>query len=281
MRFKDVLRKNWLLLAALSVVTVGCFHDEELRKELFTVNTRVLALENEVQDKQQTNSRQQFSASSRVSEMQDELLKIRGEINRLQVGIQKGEVPGLNENEPSIAKQVAAINEKLNSIDLEKLEQRILGLEKAQDEILSILQKLDKKKAEKPLNRKPKLGNLKAIEHAFHSKQYKEIVEEAPSLLSNKAHHKEFESIRYFYSESLYMLGNTREAAVSFGELLKKEGRADLGPKIRMRMGDCFRKLGDKKTAIAYYKLLVEKFPKASESEEAKKHIKKLESHST
>src|SRR5471030_177840 len=135
MRFNSVFKKNWLLYAALSVSTVGCFHDEELQKEVFNANTRILALENELQDKQQVNSRQYVSASSRVSQMQEDLLKIRGEIDRLQVGVQKGEIPGLGEQEPSIAKQITSTKEKLEAFD-----QRLIALEKAQDEILSILE---------------------------------------------------------------------------------------------------------------------------------------------
>ncbi len=89
------------------------------------------------------------------------------------------------------------------------------------------------------------------------------------------------ELIRYYYSESLFRVGNVREAAISFSELLKKENLGDLGPKVRLRMGDCFRNLGDKKTAEAYYKLLIEKFPQSHESELAKKQIKKLEAKPT
>jgi TolA-binding protein len=276
-----VYKKNWLLLAALSFMSVGCFRDDELRKELFTANTRILALENEFQDKHQMNSRQQVSASSRVSQMQDELAKLRGEVDRLQVGIQKGEVPGLDDHEPSIAKQVAAIHEQLKDVDLHKLQERMIALEKAQTEMLSLLEKMDKKKLTKPHNKRAALQNTKGFEHAFHNKQFKDIVDEAPTVLSGKIAHKEAESIRYFYSESLYRLGNMREAAVSFAELLEQDLRAELAPKVRLRMGDCFRNLGDKKTAIAYYKLLVEKFPKATESEEARKHLKKLDTRST
>lgn len=270
-------KKKFLVFGILSLVSQACFHDEELRKEFFNVNTRVVALEQELQDKQQMNSRQQVSASSRVSQMQDELQKIRGEIDRLQVGIQKGEIPGLNENEPTIAKQLATTSEKLIA-DLQKLEERMTALEKTQNEVLSILEKMDKKKGAKPQNKQTQLSNLKSMTQAFEKKRFQEIVSDAPQLLSQKGLRKsDYSQIRYFYSESLYKVGKIKEAAISFGELSKKEGRGDLGPKIHLRLGDCFRNLGDKKTALAYYRQVVEKFPKASESESARKNIKKLE----
>ncbi len=273
--------KKWLLIPAFSVSLIGCFHDEELRKELFTVNTRVLALETELQDKQQINSRQYVSASSRVGQMEQDLQKMKGEIDRLELGVQKGELPGTRDTDPSIAKDIAAIAEKLKNFDPEKyskFDERILALEKTQNEILALLEKIDKKRSEKPAS-KIKLSTLKGVEEAFHKKQFKEIVENAPELLSNKHHAKDADMLKYYYAESLFRTGNMKESAIAFGELIKKESIASFAPKIRLRLGDCFRNLGDKKTAIAYYKLLLEKFPSASESETAKQHIKKLQEH--
>jgi tetratricopeptide (TPR) repeat protein len=271
-----MFKKNWLLLTVLSVNTVACFHDEEARKQLFNVNTRLVSLEHDIQDKEQTNSRQYVNASGRTSQIQEDLQRLKGELDRLQIGVQKGEIPGMSGSEPSIAQQIAMINEKLKNFNADKIEERIVELEKAQKEILNLLEKLDKKKAESHTTKKQKLNSLTAIEQAFHNKHYKDIVQEAPQLLSKKGN-KDANSIRYYYAESLYKVGDMREAAISFGELLKTETHGDRGAKIRLHMGDCFRKLGDKKTAIAYYKLLVEKFPKSSESQSAKEHIKKLE----
>lgn len=256
---------------ALSIMSMGC--QDELKKELFNVNTRVLALENEVQDKQQMNSRQYVSSSSRTSKVEEDLKKIKGEMDRLQIGIQKGEIPGMDDGEPSIAKQVASLREKVT-----ELEQRVQEFEKSQKEILTVLEKIDKKKVQSPGSQKTKLTNAKAFERAFHSKHYRDIVESAPNFIANK-HNKDRDLVRYYYSESLFKTGNTKEAAVSFGDLIQKFQGGDKAPKVRLRLGDCFRILGDKKTALEYYKILVEKYPKASESLEAHNHIKKLEAH--
>ena len=106
------------------------------------------------------------------------------------------------------------------------------------------------------------------------------MVDDAPQVLATKGL-KNADLIRFYYSESLFRLGNVREAAIAFSELLKKDNLGDLGPKVRLRMGDCFRTMGDKKTAESYYKLLIEKFPQSKESEIAKKLIKKLEAKPT
>lgn len=271
--------KKWFLIGCLSFLIVGCFHEEELRKELFNVNTRLLTLENELQDKQQANSRQYVSASSRTGQLEDELRKIHGDIDRLQTGIQRGELPGQSASEPSVAKQIAEIKERLKQFDAEKLksiEERVLAVEKAQIDILASLEKAEKsEKSDKKKNKKEKGSTLKSLEQDFQAKRYKSLVETIPSLLEKPG--KDNDMLRYYYSESLFKIGNMREAAVSFGELLKKESLGHINPKVRLRMGDCFRNLGDKKTAVAHYKLLVDKYPDSSEAEVAKKLIKKIE----
>ncbi len=268
-----VCKNRLFLLSILVALLSACMHDE-LRKDLFNVNTRVLALESELHDKQQTNSRQNISTSSRLNQMQEDLQKIRGDIDKLNVGVRTGELPGQGDQEPSLAKQMAELKELVKDYNPEKnaaLEEKVDALEKTQIEILSLLEKLDKKKGD---NKKTKLTS-KTIEHAFHAKHFKEIVEDAPHILASKGL-KHSESIRYYYSESLFRTGSIQEAAISFSELLKKDHLGDLEPKARLRMGDCFRSLGDKKTALSYYKLLIDKFPESKESELAKKHIKKL-----
>ncbi len=269
--------KKWFFVGCLSFLLVGCLHEEELRKELFNVNTRLLTLENELQDKQQANSRQYVSTSSRTGQLEDELRKIHGDIDRLQTGVQRGELPGQTSSEPSIAKQISEIRERLKQFDLEKLktiEERVLAVEKAQIEVLAALEKTDKPEKKKS-NKKEKVPTLKSLEQDFQARRYKGIVETIPSLLEKPG--KDNDMLRYYYSESLFKIGNMREAAVSFGELLKRENLGHFNPKVRLRMGDCFRNLGDKKTAIAHYKLLVDKYPESSEADLAKKLIKKFD----
>ena len=48
-------------------------------------------------------------------------------------------------------------------------------------------------------------------------------------------------------------------------------------PKLHLRMGDCFRLLGDTKAALVYYKELIEQHPTAKETTYAKKYIPRLE----
>ena len=44
-----------------------------------------------------------------------------------------------------------------------------------------------------------------------------------------------------------------------------------------MRMGDCFRHLGEYSTARLYYSELIEEFPRTTEAERARQRIKELD----
>ena len=48
-------------------------------------------------------------------------------------------------------------------------------------------------------------------------------------------------------------------------------------PLLQLRMGDCFRQLGDTKTALIYYNELLAVYPKSSEAALASSYVKKLE----
>ena len=82
--------------------------------------------------------------------------------------------------------------------------------------------------------------------------------------------------MKYFYSESLFKLGRISEAAIAYDALMKEKNLAEKTSKVRLRMGDCFRFLGETKAALLYYQELIDKHPKTDEAKYAKKYIEKL-----
>ena len=67
----------------------------------------------------------------------------------------------------------------------------------------------------------------------------------------------------YLYAESLFKLGNLKDAAIEFHDFLDSKPPVKYLPHAKMRMGDCYRHLGDKETASIYYEELITEFPKA------------------
>ncbi len=84
--------------------------------------------------------------------------------------------------------------------------------------------------------------------------------------------------MKYLYSESLFKLGRIDEAAISYSELMEKKDLASRSSKVYLRLGDCFRFLGENKTALLYYQDLLRNHPKTEEAGYAKKYIDKLKS---
>ena len=75
-------------------------------------------------------------------------------------------------------------------------------------------------------------------------------------------------------AESTFKLGRIRDAALHFNDLAEAGSDKKYLRLAKLRLGDCFRYLGDKQTARLFYQDVVTNF---ADSEEAKKAAEKLE----
>ncbi len=262
------MRFKWLGVLPGFFCVVGCLTSsdkKELQDELFTARTKILALETQLQASGQRGA----SSSVQIDSMQTDLQRMQGELDLLRIGIKNGRLPGGKEDEPSIA------------TTLEDLQQKIEALEKAQGEMLKALSKVkssrgsDKKATKGDSGSKEKLKTSESFETAFKEKKYSAIAEEAPGLLKKKQL-KHGDRVHYLYAESLFKLGQLEEAALEFDKLLKIPSLSASYPKIQLRLGDCFRRLGDKATALLYYGELTAKSPNTPEATSAEEQMKKL-----
>ncbi len=261
--------RNCLFGALASVGLTGCFaHQEKTSEDIFNLQTRLLAIERKLDEKGQaaldmgdaTNKRMAV-AVNKMDQIDGDLARIKGEIDSLYEGVKTGQLPNQGADEPSLAKSLGELADRLSAV------------ESAQAEMLKVL---EEKKAT-AANKKNDLKDLASVKAAFKSKKYKDITAEAPRLFGGEAKKKERDEIRYLYGESLYHLKKLQDAALVFDEILKKDTLAELKPAIQLRMGDCLRELGEKEAARVYYKELVSQFPKTAEAKKAKEHMKKLE----
>lgn len=258
---------------------MACVRKEEFRKELFDVNTRVLALENDVQDKNNQEGQRFVSASGQIQELQNSIRTLKGEIDRLEIGVREGELPGGEQKKKSksIASQVHKLRQDIQNIEsqhIKALEERLRSLELTQNKILILLEKLDKKKTR---SSSATLKTRLDFKKAYNNKQYVRVTEQAPALLAAKKKVKDINSIHYFYAESLFKIGRLQEAAIAFGELIQKDPfRGNLAARLRLRMGDAFRLLGDYKTAKSYYQIVLDDYPKSDSQQKAQELLEKL-----
>ena len=267
---------------------------ERLQDQLFTLQIRLLQLEKDTGtnfNKTILSGKKVQKQSANIMTKIDEIYSYRqellGEIDLLKQAINTGELPG-EKHQNSPASRLKQLDSRVQHLEdfqsvhaytksrLDNLSKKIKDLEKTQTNVLNLLSQLEKKETNTTKKTRADLKKIDEFESAFSKKHYLYIAEDAPKLLKNKKN-KHLIKLKFLYAESLFKLGRITDAALTFNELLEQKDNTARLPKIRLRMGDCFRLLGDTKAALVYYKELVEQHPEAKETSYAKKYIPRLE----
>ena len=212
------------------------------------------------------SSRKTASINANIERLNVEIQRLKGEVDTLRVGVVTGRLPGTSADNPdSIASMLQTIAERLEVV------------EKNQESVMAAIKKAGKSKKRGASNstkqRKP-VKSLRGLQESFGKKQYLYVVEDAKPIIKRNSGNSKHEA-QYMYAESLYKLGRLRPAALAFNDYL------DLNPKsylahAKLRLGDCFRHLGDKATARLYYEELLAKHAKSEEARLAKERLEKL-----
>jgi tetratricopeptide (TPR) repeat protein len=247
-----------------------------MQKDLDTVKSRMLELDaklqQEVKEAENTGKNANLniaSTSTRIEKLTSDIQRIKGDIDVLRVGVTTGKLPGVeDEQEDSVGKT------------LSDLMARIEALEDAQKEMLTALKKMGQPsksdaKAQNPKSEAETLVGIRDFRKAFDDKKYTQILKDVePAIKRNSGNVKN--ELLYFEFESLYQLGRWQDSALKLDGFLKASPPANLKLKAQLRLGDCFRKLGDKDTAKIFYQELIDNSPKSAEGKDAAKWLKTL-----
>lgn len=76
-------------------------------------------------------------------------------------------------------------------------------------------------------------------------------------------------------AESQFRVGNIQEAALKFNDFVDSKPASHLA-EAKMRLGDCFRHLGDNATAKVYYDEVTKQFPGSPEATKAGERLGEL-----
>lgn len=243
----------------------------QLEKDIFEIQTRLLQMEKQQVSTSQkaTNSEQSRTATTnaKLDVLDRDLRMMKGEIDALRMGVITGQLPGLTEEE----------REKSIASTLTSMETRLVALEESTEELLSVIKKLNSKPKKK---KSTSISSLKNLQNAFDKKRYTDVKNDATKV-AKKLKGQDREQALFLGAESLYKLGNLREAALKFNDFIESKPTKKYLPKAKMRMGDCFKLLGDTTTAKLYYEELITEFPDSSEASTAKELLSKLGSSTT
>jgi TolA-binding protein len=243
--------------------------ERQIKDDIALLQTRLVQVENKlsIQNKSIANRANKSTASTntRIDRLIRDIQKIKGEIDTLRVGVITGRLPGTSEeNQGSVARTLEVIQERLKEA------------EETQQEILRAIDKASQAEAKKKkANRGPKITSLKELQRAFDEKRFRHVGENGAAVLKRQSAKSDKQQALYLYAESLYKLGRLREAALKFNDYLEMKPSRHVAH-AKMRMGDCFRHLGDPGTARMYYQELISQHKNSDEAKTAKDRLAKL-----
>ena len=275
-KYSHVVVRGCLVFVAL-IALPSCMSVKDgrtLRKDLFNANTRIIALEKQLLDETSKSQNSGKAASMRIASsttkmdrLERDVRKMRGEVDTLRVGVVTGQMPGQSSGQGSIAET------------LESIKERLVKVEETQSEILSSLEKRSKRKKRSQKKNSQKLKKLTDFKSAFTKKRYKQINQDISKTIK-KSKGKEKQELKFIQAESMFKLGAIREAALKFNQYSESYPSDSRMHHIQMRMGDCFKFLGDLDTAKIYYQEVIDKYPNSNSAKTSTTRLNKLKKKS-
>ena len=266
------------LFACLALT--GCItpaEERQLKDDIFSLQTRLVTMEGQVnnQSKEITtqSTRQEASVTTRLDKISIEIQRIKGDIDALRVGVTTGQLPGAEgTQETSTSKSMSEMVARIDAIE-ENQNKIIAAIDKAID-----TKKPEKKGASESSEKKDsevKLKTFKDMKAAFDNKNYKLIADHGDKLVATFKAKKTKQDATFMLAESFYKSGQVRDAALRYNDYLESKPSENLSFSL-LRMGDCFKQLGDAETAKIYYQELIQKYSKSEEAKQAKEKLSKL-----
>ena len=268
------------LLALCLASCMSARDGESLQKDLYETKAKVIELQGKLdQTAEKTESTGKASnlrlanSTTKLDQFEHDIQALRGEIDTLRVRVETGKVPGAAEE---------GSDEAADAPSLDSITERVNKLEETQIELLDALGKggkanaKGKKELGKTDEKSDSLSKIEDFKKAFQGKHYSQVTKQAGGALK-KFKGDDKKELAFLEAESLYRLDKLKEAALKFNQFIEGHKKGTRVEEAQMRMGDCFRRLGDQNTALIYYKELIEKNPNSEHAEKAKERIQELE----
>lgn len=274
---KNSIIRIFIIASALLLTSCMTFQEQkQMKDDMFKMQTRLLELEKNMKNdnagitkRTDKASQEVANVSSSMGSLEREIQKLAGDVDLVKYAFKTGEAPAPLAGENSLFSRFSS------------LEDRVTVVEQTQKDILTMLEKIQSSnnKSKKPgsnLKTSKKISTLSEAREAFKRKRYSYLKRDIPGLKKKMTKQSSQYELDYLYAESLFKLGNLKDAAIEFHDFLDSKPPVKYLPHAKMRMGDCYRHLGDKETASIYYEELITEFPKAPESKTARERLAKI-----
>ena len=255
------------IIAASFIAMSSCItpmQKREMTSDIQTLKEHVATLQsgfNEGRTHTQTtgevHQKNLASTNADMERLQQDLKRIKGDIDSLKVGVTMGQLPG-QETPPegSVAAQLNEIRARLDGLETRVSEIAASGGSKKGD-----------RKDSASVN-----ADGDSLNKAFERKHFKEVVQDAPSVLK-KLKGKDKEQVLTIYGESLIRVGKHKEAALQFNEILEGKPNDKVAANAKLKVAECFKAMGDRDTSKLFYEEIISKYPDSPEAAKAKKAL--------
>ena len=258
-----------LLILGIVFVTSGCAlmtPPNNYQQELVSMQTRIMQIEEELKSKGGTLSQKNLAKlQTTVNRLERQLRMVGGQVDAVKSGHADAQVP-------------ATVNAGDSAL-IAQLEARITELESQQKEFVMELAKANSgassSKSTKNAAKTSSINTFDELRDLFNKKQYKAVLANADTVKANLKNSQKME-FDYILAESHFGLGDMKNAALKFNEYIDRGPKGQAFAHAKLRMGDCFRELGDKDTAKIYYNEVIAFDEKMDEASQAKKRLKQL-----
>jgi TolA-binding protein len=268
------------LLLASYVGLSGCVTPQQKRDQddkIFALQTHLLQLESNLaaihtadQKAGETHHKVITSTSSDVERLGVDVKRIKGDIDALKIGVETGQMPGQEAPQSgSVGAQLIEINARLEAIETQ------------QRELATALEHMSapprKTSAKRDAATSSPNADQASLKNAFERKHYKEVAEDAPTVLK-KVKGSEREDTLILYGESLLKLNRPKEAALQFNELVELKPNDKRMAAAKLRLGDAFKMMGEMDTSKLFYDEVATKYAGTPEGDKASRALKSMKS---
>lgn len=179
----------------------------------------------------------------RVQELEEEMNQLKGQIDTLQEAFKTGKMPGQPDDESSDNSLSTRVNDL--EVALEEVRRKV-GI--TSGSLNSISTENNYANTDHQVAK-----NISELRFFFQDKKYQAVISNADNL-SKTATKTQKSEIEFMKGQSSFHLGDYTNAALQLDQFVKSKPRSkdDLA-QAKLYLGDCFKKLGDHKTAKIYY----------------------------
>lgn len=259
-------RKFYYLVGLSMFLLSGCFATQE---DVMLLNNRVSNLEASMA-KTETKFSKVDSIEARVQALESKISSI---------DLLSGNYRSLEDTVNSLKDEVSRMRGDLDSAytELDLLKQRVSALENALLNVSESIRKQASSNATVPSNATAtvdqKTDPIKAAEEAVAKGDYDKAIDLYSKYIKENPKDPKLADYYYRVGEIYFLAGKYREAILNFEDFRARYSEHSKVPASYLKEAIAFEKIGDKKSRDILLKMLIDKYPKSREAQEAKKML--------